>query len=167
MKNLKFSKIDFGRQTNFIITYLLVHFVFFGYISNVFRKTLGDNILYLYRVLFHPTSFLSFIILFLIVFLMVFRENFYEYGIRNSIWLIVIIMVESWIWYYFVIYSLPDNFFVTLGQVFLAIGRFFINYEGYLTIVSLLSVNLLAAILASISKEKYNLHIKKGLKHNI
>lgn len=161
---MKFSKIDFGRQTNFIITFLLIHFVFFGYLSNVYHKTLGDNVLYLYKVLFSPYSFLSFIILFLIVFLMVFRENFFEYGIRNSIWLILIIMVESWVWYYFIVFTLPSDFFGTLASVFIAIGQFFINYEGYLTIATLLTINLFAAILASIAKEKYNQRLQKGMK---
>lgn len=95
---------------------------------------------------------------------MVFRENFFEYGIRNSIWLILIIMVESWVWYYFIVFSLPSDIFGTLASVFIAIGQFFINYEGYLTIATLLTINLLAAILASIAKEKYNQRLQKGMK---
>jgi hypothetical protein len=161
---MKFSKIDLGRQTNFIIAILLTHFVFFGFISNVYRKTLGINLIYLYRVLFSPYSFLSFILLFAIVFILVFRENFYEYGIRNSIWLIPLILVESWFWYFFVIYDLEVDFFTTLGNVFFAIGQFFITFEGYLTILSLFSINLFAAILASIAKEKYNKYTVKGIK---
>ncbi|MFW9969848.1 MAG: hypothetical protein ACFFDF_06580 [Candidatus Odinarchaeota archaeon] len=161
---MKFSKIDLGRQTNFIIALLLIHFIFFGYISNVFFKNLGINILYLHRVLFHPYSFLSFIILFGIVFLMVFRENFFEYGIRNSIWLVVFIIIESWFWYFFVFYNLQTNIFILLGNTFIAIGQFFISIEGYITLITLFATNLLAAILASIAKEKYNLRIKKGIK---
>lgn len=161
---MKFSKIDLGRQTNFIIALLLIHFIFFGYISNTLLKTLGINILYLHRVLFSPYSFLSFIILFGIVFLMAYRENFFEYGIRNSIWLVVFILIESWIWYYFISYNLQTNSFTLLGNTFLAIGQFFISVEGYITIITLFATNLLAAILASIAKEKYNLRIKKGIK---
>ncbi|MFX0007147.1 MAG: hypothetical protein ACFFA7_15515 [Promethearchaeota archaeon] len=161
---MKFSKIDLGRQTNFIIALLLVHFIFFGYISNVYFKTLGVNILYLHRVLFSPYSFISFILLFGIIFLMVFRENFYEYGIRNSIWIIPFILLESWIWYFFVFYDLQTNIFIQIGNVFAAIGQFFISLDGYLTIITLFAINLLAAILASIAKEKYNLRIRKGIK---
>ena len=164
---MKFSKIDLGRQTNFIIALLLIHFVFFGYISNALFKTLGINILYLHRVLFNPYSFLSFIILFGIVFLMAYRENFFEYGIRNSIWLVVFILIESWVWYYFISYNLETNSFILLGNTFIAIGQFFISIEGYITIITLFATNLLAAILASIAKEKYNLRIKKGIRIEI
>lgn len=161
---MKFSKIDLGRQTNFIIALLLVHFIFFGYISNVYFKTLGENILYLHRVLFSPYSFISFILLFGIIFLMVYRENFYEYGIRNSIWIIPFILIESWIWYFFIFYDLQTNIFIQLGNVFVAIGQFFISLDGYVTIITLFATNLLAAILASIAKERYNIHIRKGIK---
>lgn len=164
---MKFSKIDLGRQTNFIIALLLMHFVFFGYISNVYYKTLGIDILYLHRVLFSPYSFLSFLLLFGIVFLMVFRENFFEYGIRNSIWLIPIIMIESWFWYFFIFYDLRTDIFVQLGNLFVAIGQFFINIEGYITIITLFATNIFAAILASVVKEKLNLRIKKGIKIEI
>jgi hypothetical protein len=167
---MKFSKIDLGRQTNFIIALLLIHFVFFGYISNVFFKTLGENVLYLHKVLFHPSSFLAFLLLFGIIFLMVYRENFFEYGIRNSIWIIPIILIESWVWYFFIIYDLRVhevaflNVMIQIGYTFQAVGQFFISIDGYLTILTLLMTNLLAAILASIAKEKYSLYIKKGIK---
>ena len=95
-------KIEFSRQGNFILALLLLHFVFFGYLSNVYEKTIGEGVLFLYQVIFNPISILSGIILFGIVFLMVLRENFYEYGIRNSIWLIPFIIVMSWIWYWFI-----------------------------------------------------------------
>ncbi len=146
------TKIEFGRQGNFIVTLLMTHFVFFGYISNRYRKSIGEDILYLHKILFNPYSFLSLIILFIIVFIMVIRENFFEYGIRNSIWLTPFIIAQSWFWYIFVNYKL---------DIFVQIGRFFTSYEGYLTIFSVLGINLLAAILAAFSKQKYNEHFKK------
>lgn len=149
---MKFKKIDFGRQANFILAFILIHFVFFGYISNLYRKTIGEDILYLHKVIFNPYSFLSFIILFAIVFFMVFRENFFEYGIRNSIWLVPFIIAESWIWYIFI---------NTGSNVFVAIGQFFFSVEGYLTIFSLLGTNLLAAICGAIVKEKYEKYMEK------
>lgn len=136
------QKIDLSRQGNFILAILLIHFVFFGYLSNIYFKLIGDRLLFLYQILFQPSSFLSLIILFVIVFIMVFREKFFEYGIRNSIWLIPIIIIQSWIWYW-IIY----DFDITI------IGTFFTRYEGYVTIFTLLSVNLLTAILAAILKQ--------------
>lgn len=138
-------KIEIGRQGNFLFALLLIHFVFFGYICNVYEKNVGDGVLFLYKIIFNPISILSGIILFGIVFLMVIRENFFEYGIRNSIWLIPFIIVMSWIWYWFL-----------YGFDFGMIGLYFIRFESYLTILTLLGINLLAALIASIVKERYS-----------
>jgi len=142
-------KIELSRQGNFILAILLTHFIFFGYICNAYGKGVGEKLLFLYQVLFTPSSFLSMIILFAIVFFMVFREKFFEYGIRNSIWLTPIIIGQSWIWMWFI-----DGFDITI------IGEFFTRYEGYLTIFTVLCLNLLSAILAAIIREQYMKYIK-------
>ena len=143
-------KIEFGRQGNFIVALLLLHFVFFGYISNVYEKNIGDGVLFLYKVIFNPLSILSGIILFGIVFLMVLRENFFEYGLRNSIWLIPFIIVMSWIWYWFI------NGF----DIFM-IGFYFTRWETYINILVILGINLLSALLAAITKESYSRFTKR------
>ena len=148
---MEFKKIDFGRQGNLIFALLLIHFVFFGYLSNVYYKNIGPDILFLHRVLFHPISYLSSIILFVIIFLMTFRENFYEYGIRNSIWTIPFIIVESWIWYWFIY----EEFDITV------ISYYFVTLESYITILSLLAIILLASLLGAMAKEKYKRFIAK------
>ncbi len=148
-------KIEFSRQGNFILAILLIHFVFFGYLSNMFQKDIGERILYLYQVFIDPMSYFSIIILFLIVFIMVLRENFFEYGIRNSIWLTPIIIIQSFIW-----------FWIMFGFDITIIGDFFTRYEGYVTIFSILGVNLLAAILAAIFKQ-YRIKWKKVEKSDI
>ena len=137
-------KIEFGRQGNFILALLLLHFVFFGYLSNTYEKNIGDGILFLYKTIFNPVSIFSGIILFGIVFIMVLRENFFEYGIRNSIWLIPFIIVMSWIWYWFI-----NGFDISM------IGIYFIRIETYINILVLLGINLLSALLAAITKESY------------
>ena len=218
---MKFTKIEFARQTNFVFALLLIHFVFFGYLSNVYAKSIGEGVLFLYQVLFLPIPMslsvlwltiivalivcmgilpiaskieasdkklfiillafiscvliipivikfpellgvfiqviipdFSVIILAGIVFIMVFRERFFEYGIRNSIWLVPIIMVQSWIWYWFVI----ENFDISV------IWGYFLRIESYITILTLLGINILSAIFASIARQKYNafmLRVKK------
>jgi len=148
---MKIKKIEFARQTNFLLALLLIHFLFFGYLSNVYQKTIGDGVLFLYQVLFSPQSYLSLIILVLIVFLMAFRENFFEYGIRNSIWLVPFIIVQSWIWYWFII----EDFDIGV------IGAYFLRIESYITILTLLGVNVITATLASIAKEKYKALTKR------
>ena len=149
---MKFKKIEFARQTNFILALLLTHFLFFGYLSNVYQKNIGDGVLFLYKVLFNPQSFLSSIILVLIVFIMVFREHFFEYGIRNSIWLIPFIIIQSWIWYWFII----EDFDIGM------IGAYFLRIESYITILTLLGINIGTAVVASIAREKYNAFIKRS-----
>jgi len=149
---MKVTKIEISRQGNFILALILIYFIFFGYICNAFPKIdapggaqmpIRTELIFLYQVLFHPQSFFSFIILFGIVFIMATRENFFEYAIRNSIWLIPGIIIISWIWYWFLF-----GFDITIIYIY------FITIEGYLTIFTLLCTNLLAAILASIIKEK-------------
>ncbi|MFX1412037.1 MAG: hypothetical protein ACFFA6_16960 [Promethearchaeota archaeon] len=139
-------KIDLGRQGNFILAILLTYFLFFGYICNspgISGKHIEERLVFIYQVLFRPKSIISLIILIIIVFIMVYREKFIEYGIRNSFWLSFIIIVMSFMWYW-IIYG----FDITI------IGKFFTSYEGYLTISSLLSINLLTAMLAGLARKK-------------
>ncbi|MFX1477413.1 MAG: hypothetical protein ACFFCI_04710 [Promethearchaeota archaeon] len=148
---MKIANIDIGRQGNFILAIVLLYFLFFGYVCNATGKNIGIKLIFLYQVLFNPTTFFSFIILFAIVFIMALRENFFEYAIRNSIWLIPAIIFMSWFWYWFI-----------YGFNYTVIYIYFIRIEGVLTIVSLVCTNLLAAILASIIKERRKLE-KKAL----
>ncbi|MFX0177531.1 MAG: hypothetical protein ACFE85_15060 [Candidatus Hodarchaeota archaeon] len=145
-------KIDISRNANFILALLLLHFVFFGFLCNIFQKDIGIRILFLYQVLFsfENFSFLSTIILFIIVFLMAFRETFFEYGIKNSIWLIPAIIIQSWIWYWFI-----------EGFDILIIFLYFARIESYITILSLLGIILLAAVLGVVSKIKYQEYMKR------
>lgn len=159
-------KVEFSRQGNFIITLLLIYFVFFGYLANVFptsynllyniETNIGEKLLFLYQVLFHPESFFSLIILIAIVFFMVFREQFYEYGIRNAFWLTPIIILLSWFWYWFV----ADYDFTFLAW-------YFIRIETYITIVTLYCVIMLTAIIAATAKEKYKSYKERLLKITI
>jgi hypothetical protein len=149
---MKLKKIELTRQTNFILALLLIHFVFFGYLCNVYLKSIGVRVLFLYQVMFTPASYLSAVILGLIVYIMVIREHFFEYGIRNSIWLIPFIIIESWIWYWFII----ERFDITI------IGAYFLRVESYITILSLLGINILAAFLAALTKETYRAYTKKA-----
>lgn len=155
-------KIDLSRQGNFILALLLIYFVFFGYICNTYVsfnfkgqvseiKDISVKLLFLYQILFSPESFLSLLILFLIIFFMALREDFFEYAIRNSIWLMPAILIMAWIWHW-IIYG----FDITI------IGIFFIRYEGYLTILSLIGISLLSSLLAATLKHKYRQRIGKS-----
>ncbi|MBD3195919.1 MAG: hypothetical protein GF317_12730 [Candidatus Lokiarchaeota archaeon] len=147
---MEFKKIEFARQTNFILALLLIHFVFFGYLCNLYRKDIGVGLIFMYQVLFNPNSFLSLIILMGIVFFMAFREEFYEYGIKNSIWLVPFIIIESWVWQLFII-----------GRFDLQIIIYYFGHvEGYITILTLLGINFSTAFLAGIAKQRYKIYKK-------
>jgi hypothetical protein len=150
-----FRKIDIGRQGNFILGLLLIHFVFFGYLSNIYVPPdyIGTRVLFLYQVIFSPDSYLASIFLFLIILFMTYREHFFEYGMRNSIWTIPFIMIESWIWYWFIY-----GFDITL------IGFYFIQIETYINLLVLLGIVLSATFLGAIVKEKYKQFKERSLK---
>lgn len=138
------QKIEFAKQGTFIIAILMIYFLFFGYICNVYEENIGENLLFLYQVLFNPKSFLSLFILITIVFFLVFREQFFEYGIRNSFWLIPITIGISWVWYWFT-HEYRFDFLIW----------YFLRLETYITIMTLFCINILTAILAATAKEKY------------
>lgn len=140
---MKFKKIEINRQGNFIMSLLLIYFVFFGYICNTYKKNIGENLIFLHKILFNVSSFWSFIILFGIVFIMAYREVFFEYAIRNSIWLLPAILIMSWFWYWVIFESFDPTFIII----------YFITVDGILTFLGLLFTNLLAAILGSTLKE--------------
>jgi len=81
---------------------------------------------------------------------MAFREDYFQFAIRNAIWLTAVIIGFSFIWYW-IIYGF--NIFI--------IGIFFITLDGYLTILSLLGINFLTALFASYLKIKYLDYTKK------
>lgn len=143
-------KIVFSRQGNFIVSILLLYFVFFGYICNIYYKNINLNLIFLYKVLFSPLSYLSVIILIIIVFIMAFREDYFQYAIRNAIWLIPIIIGLSFIWYW-----------IIYGFDIFVIGIFFTAIDGYLTILILLGINFFTALFASYLKIKYLSYTKR------
>jgi hypothetical protein len=81
---------------------------------------------------------------------MAYREYFFEYAIRNSIWMTILIIFQSWIWYWF-----------TNGFDLVQIGIFFISIEGYLTILIILCINVVSAFTASYVKVKYKQYLSK------
>ena len=153
---MKKIKIDLARQGNFVVAILLIHFLFFGYIANVIEIYQRDlsyiyeesksfvDIIFLNKILFSPASYLSTLILIAIVFFLAFRETFFEYGLRNSIMLVPIIIGMSWLWSW-----------IINGFNLMIIPLFFGTLDGYLTIISLFGINFATAILASILKQKY------------
>lgn len=149
---LKFKKIEISKFTNFILACLLIYFLFFGYICNIYKKNVSIDLIFLNRVLINPDTYLSIFILMGIVCILNIREHFFEYGIRYSIWLVPFIIFTSWIWYWFLY-----GFNITI------IGLFFISLEGYFTLLLLFGINIVTAILISFLKLTYKAYIKEEL----
>jgi len=150
--NLKFKKIEISKYTNLILACLLTYFLFFGYICNIYKKSVGLKLIFLNRVLINPNTSLSIFILMGIVSILNLREHFFEYGIRYSIWLTPFIILISWIWYWFLY-----GFDITI------IGLFFISLEGYITLLLVLGINIITAIIISFLKITYKTYIKEEL----
>jgi hypothetical protein len=144
------KKLKLSGKVNFFLAILLIYFLFFGYICNMYRKGVGMDLIFLNRILINPQTYFSVFILIFIVSLLNLREHFYEYGIRNSIWLVPIIILISWFWYWF-IYGFDIGI----------IGIFFISLEGYFTILLIFVINFLTAILVSFLKQSYRDYIMK------
>jgi hypothetical protein len=145
------TKIELGRQGNFFFACLLIYFVFFGYICNIYQRNVGERLLFLYQVFFDLSSILSLVILFAIIFFMTFREKFYEYGLRNSIWMIPLVIIMSWFWYW-----------VVYGFNIVVIAIYFTRIEGYITILTLAGVIILSAILGAYTKTRWENYRQKN-----
>ncbi len=147
-------EFDLARQGNTLLGILLIYFLFFGFICNIYKKSIELDLIFLYRVIFFPKSdsYLSIFILMFIVFIITIREHFFEYAIRNSIWLVPIILLMSWIWHW-----------IIYGFDFFIIVTFFTSIEGYLTILLLLGVNVFTSLLTSFVKYKYKEYIGKSI----
>lgn len=148
-------------QITFLIIYIVIliipficKFVLEWSTKNSVKTLLVCHIIYLF-FLFGPRPL---VIYFLIIFILVFREEFFEYGIRNSIWITPFIIGMTWMWY----------FLMNPGSNLLAIiGVYFIRIESYLTILTLLGINLITAIIASVTKEEYKKYLQQIKKIDI
>ncbi|MFX1499960.1 MAG: hypothetical protein ACFFDH_03240 [Promethearchaeota archaeon] len=116
----------------------------------MYDKDINTSLVFLYKVLFSPLSYFSAILLIIIVFIMAFREDYFQYALRNAIWLTPIIIGVSFIWYW-IIYGFDISI----------IGIFLTTIDGYLTILILLGINFFTALCASYLKIKYLDYTKK------
>lgn len=106
-------KIDVKKLGNVIIALALFHFAFFGYISNMYLKTPGNNLLFVYQAMFSkyilrwtylntPTfmpSYVSLIILLAIGIFQAYQHDFIFYSIKYNFWTVLGIIPMSWLWY--------------------------------------------------------------------
>jgi len=149
--------IDWGRQGGTILAYIIVLLGYYGIIANtvMFNKygkwipftLMGDSILCLEYGLcsgewlfwtyttYAKNFYLPALLLFLICFALTYKEDIPHYGIKASIWLVPLIIIEGFIFY-------------TLMFGFSAVPFYlkFMRIEGYLDIMLLFGLAISGAI---------------------
>lgn len=133
--------INWGRQGGVILGYIAVLLGFYGIIANlVMVGKYGRWISYLdprmdRTILIWPyktylqTFFLPVLFLFLICFLLTYKEDIPSYGIKASIWMVPVIVVEGFLFYWFMFGLSIDPFLLQ-----------FASGEGYLNVFLLFIV---------------------------
>ncbi|KKM21059.1 hypothetical protein LCGC14_1639210 [marine sediment metagenome] len=140
-QNKGYISINWGRQGGVILAYIAVLLGFYGIIANlVMVGEYGRWISYLdprmdRTILIWPyktylqTFFLPVLFLFLICFLLTYKEDIPLYGIKASIWMVPVIVVEGFIFYWLMFGLSIDPFLLQFTRV-----------EGYLNVFLLFIV---------------------------
>ena len=155
-------KIDWGRQGGTIFGYIVVLLGYYGIIANltmfdqwghwisfedltkfsVYRIIDGElfflpgrDMLFWTYITYIDTFFLPAILLFLICFILTYKEEIPHYGIKASIWLIPILVIEG-----FIFYAIMYGF--SIEPLLLKFGRI----EGYIDIIVISVVAVSGAV---------------------
>ena len=138
-------KIDWGRQGGLIFSYIVVLLGYYGIIANtmLFDKyghwisflIMDKTILFWTYTTYLKSFFLPALLLFGICFLLTYKEDIPHYGIKASIWLIPILVVEG-----FIFYALMFGF--SIEPLILKFGRI----EGYIDIIVISVIAISGAV---------------------
>ena len=147
-------KIDWGRQGRVTFAYIVVLLVYYGIIVNIFMFDEGDNwfsfedipssvksiIFWTYEFIFIlPTQagwyFLDCLFLFLVCFWLTYKEDIAHYGIRASLWLVLLIVFEGFFFY-----------LIMFGFSFEPLILQFASIQGYINLLILFVINISGAI---------------------
>jgi len=163
-KKIKKEKIEITKQGNFILSLLGIYFIFFGYICLIYNEFISEEgivsyeIIFLNRIFFSKSTWAASLIVFIIIAFMAFRENFHEYALRYTHYLIIFTFISSFIWHWMAV-----EFDLNLILYFFGfkkvdgIGRF----EGYLTIFIVIFLYYLSAFVGCALKKEYQKYLKK------
>ena len=149
-------KIDWGRQGRVIFAYLIVFFVYYGIIVNLFMFDEGiewfsfDQIdiirdinmpeavksMLFWTYEYYLASFmLPLLLLFLVCFWLTYKEDIAHYGIRASLWLVIFIIIEGFLFY-----------FIMFGFSLEPLVLQFATLKGYINLLILFGVNVCGAL---------------------
>ncbi|MFX0047739.1 MAG: hypothetical protein ACFE8G_06165 [Candidatus Hermodarchaeota archaeon] len=159
-----YVKIDWGRQGGVFLAYIIVLLGYYGIVVNIgmVNNSLPVSGWYSYSDLYNysvhdrhwifghddissllfwtyeayiDSFFLPLILLFVTCFLLTYKEDIPHYGIKASIWLVPLIIIEAFIFYA-----------ITYGFNIVPIIYQFGNWRGYLHICVLIAITLSGAI---------------------
>jgi len=163
-KNTKREKREITKQGNFILSLLGIYFIFFGYICLVYNEFITEygvisyEIIFLNRIFFSKETWAAAIIVFLIIAFMAFRENFHEYALRYTHYLIIFTFISSFIRHWIAV-----EFNLNLIPIFLGFTKVegIGWYEGYLSIVIVIILYYFSAFVGCALKKEYQKYLKK------
>ena len=138
-------KIDWGRQGGIILGYIVVLLGYYGIIANTMMfDEYGDwisfldmdrTILFWTYTTYLSNFFLPALLLFFVCFILTYKEDIPQYGIKASIWIVPLIIIESFI-FYSIMFGFASEPFVLK----------FTHIEGYLDIIILYGIAISGSI---------------------
>jgi len=141
-------KIDWGRQGRVTFAYIIVFLAYYGIIVNIFMfdegidwfsfeiipETVKSMIFWTYEY-FLASFMMPWLILFFICFWLTYKEDIAHYGIRASLWLVPLIVIEGFFFY-----------LIMFGFSFEPLLLQFASIKGYINLLILFGINIGGAL---------------------
>ncbi len=143
---------DTAKTGKFIVFLLVVHFLFFGAIANIYGKDVDDEALFVFKSFFSASSWFTILILIVILIGVAFSEDFLVDGVKNCLKIVPFILISSIMWT--IINGIGNFDVVWYLRILTPIKDYFVSWEGYLNIVILLIIAVGSSILGGYLKIK-------------
>jgi len=151
-------KIDWGRQGRVTFAYIFIFLAYYGIIVNIFMfdegidwfsftdipETVNSMIFWTYEY-FLASFMLPWLLLFFVCFWLTYKEDIPHYGIRASLWLVILIVFESFV-FYFIMYGFSFEPFLLQ----------FASIKGYINLLILFGINIGGALSGMYLKKYIN-----------
>ena len=149
---------DKTKVGKFIICLLVVHFLFFGTIANIYGKEVGDKVLFVFKSFFSASSWYTLFILIIILIGIAFSEDFLVDGVKICLRIVPFIIISSIMWH--MINGFGNFDVVWYWKILNPIIAYFVSWEGYVNIIILLIISVGSSILGGFLKIKMIEHNK-------
>jgi len=143
---------DKTKTGRFIVSLLVVHFLFFGAIANIYGKDVDDKVLFVFKSFFSASSWYTIFILIIILSGIAFSEDLLVDGVKNCLKIVPFIIISSIMWH--LINGLGNFDLAIQWRLLYPFRDYFISWEGYVNIVILLIITVGSSILGGFLKIK-------------